>query len=204
VLILQIAKLFQGKNHLVDHNGGKGQIKEISIVFPNERFFWDINGLRDPQNLKHISDLTKEHNLNFIALSETGKSEFMRSFLKNLCVGRDFLRRTMAPKGRSGGMLVGVDLQVLDIGAIDEGDYYVKFHLCNKSHSFKWALVVVYGPAQDDEKEGFLAEMVNMCSHEQLPTMIGGDFNILRSSEEKIMTDLIIGGLSFSMLLLMG
>jgi hypothetical protein len=178
-------------------------------VFPNERFFWDINGLRDPQKLKHISDLTKEHNLNFIALSETGKSEFMRSFLKNLCVGRDFLRRTMAPKGRSGGMLVGVDLQVLDIGAIDEGDYYVKFHLCNKSHSFKsalvvvywdyyvkfhlcnkshsfkWALVVVYGPAQDDEKEGFLAEMVNMCSHEQLPTMIGGDFNILRSSKEK-------------------
>jgi hypothetical protein len=37
----------------------------------------------------------------------------------------------MAPKGRSRGMLVGVDIQVLDIGAIDEGGYYVKFHLCN-------------------------------------------------------------------------
>jgi endonuclease/exonuclease/phosphatase family metal-dependent hydrolase len=27
--------------------------------------------------------------------------------------------------------------------------------------------------------------MANMCSHENLPTMIGGDFNILRSSQEK-------------------
>jgi hypothetical protein len=91
----------------------------------------------------------------------------------------------MTSKGRSGGMVVGVDLHVLDIGAIDEEDYYVKFHLCNKSDSFKCALVVVYGPAQDDQKERFLEEMVNMCSHENLPLMIGGDFNILRSFERK-------------------
>jgi hypothetical protein len=53
--------------------------------------FWNTNGLKDPQKLKHISDLTKEHNLNFIALLETGRSEFMPSFLKNLCAGRDYL-----------------------------------------------------------------------------------------------------------------
>jgi exonuclease III len=147
--------------------------------------YWNTNGLRDPQKLKHVSYLTKEHNLNFIALSETGRSEFMPSFLKNLCAGRDYLWHTMAPKGRSGGMLVGVDLQVVDIGAIHEGDYYVKFHLCNKADSFKWVLVAVYGPAQDDQKESFLAELVNMCSHESLPFMIGDDFNIMRRSEEK-------------------
>jgi hypothetical protein len=93
--------------------------------------FWNSNGLRDPKKLKHISDLMKEHNLNFTALSKTGRSEFMPSFLKNLCAGRDFFWHTMAPICRSGGMLVRVDLQVFDIGAIDEGDFYVKFHLCN-------------------------------------------------------------------------
>jgi exonuclease III len=147
--------------------------------------FWNTNSLKDPQKLKHISDLTKEHNLNFIALSETERSEFMPSFLKNLCAWRDFLWHTMAPKGRSGGMLLGVDLQVVDIGAIDEGDFYVKFHLCNKSDSFKWALIAVYGPAQDDQEEMFLNELVNMCSHENLPILMGGDFNILRHSVEK-------------------
>jgi hypothetical protein len=73
----------------------------------------------------------------------------------------------------------------VDIGAIDERDYYVKFHLCNKANSFKWVLVVVYSPAQDNQKESFLVELVNMCSHESLPLMIGGDFNIMRRSEEK-------------------
>jgi hypothetical protein len=51
----------------------------------------------------------------------------------------------MAPKGRYGGMLVVLDMEVLHIGAIYEGDFYVKSHLCNKVDSFKWALVVVHG-----------------------------------------------------------
>jgi hypothetical protein len=85
----------------------------------------------------------------------------------------------------SGGMLLGVDLQMFDIGAIDEEDYYIKFCLCNKVDEFKWALVVVYGPAQDEHKESFLAELVNMCSHESLPLIIGGDYNILRHLSKK-------------------
>jgi hypothetical protein len=83
--------------------------------------------------------------------------------------------------------------------------YYVKFHLCNESDSFKWALIVVYGPTQDDQKEKFLAELVNMCSLENLTILMGGDFNILRhSAEKKTMIDSIIDDLSFLTLSLMG
>jgi hypothetical protein len=49
-------------------------------------------------------------------------------------------------------VLLGVDLQCFDIGSIDEGDHYIKFHISNKTDEFKWALVLVYGPAQDDWK----------------------------------------------------
>jgi hypothetical protein len=92
----------------------------------------------------------------------------MPRFLKNLCTGRGYQWHSKAPRGRSGGILLGVDLQ-----------------LCNKSNNFKWALVVVYGPTQDEHKESFLAELVNMCSHENLPLVMGGDYNILRHSSEK-------------------
>jgi hypothetical protein len=34
-------------------------------------------------------------------------------------------------------------------------------------------------------KRVFLAELVNMCSHENLPLVIGGDYNILRHPSEK-------------------
>jgi hypothetical protein len=81
--------------------------------------------------------------------------------------------------------LLGIDLDIFDIGAIDEGDFYVKFHLCNKDTDFKWALVAIYGPAQSNLKEQFIIELVHLCSHEQLPILIGGDFNMLRNHSEK-------------------
>jgi hypothetical protein len=74
-----------------------------------------------------------------------GRSEFMPRLLKNLCGGRDFLWHSKAPHGRSSGMLLGVDQQLFDIGSIDEGEFYIKFQLCNKSYGFKWALVSVMG-----------------------------------------------------------
>jgi hypothetical protein len=61
----------------------------------------------------------------------------------------------------------------------------VKLHLCNKENNFKWALVPIYGPAHVNLKEQFLTEMLHMCSHEQLPILIGEDFNILRNPREK-------------------
>ena len=85
----------------------------------------------------------------------------------------------MAPHGRSGGILLGVDLGVFDIGAIGEGDIYVKFLLRNKSDGFKFNLYTVYGPAQQQNKEVFLTELARICSHETLPYIIGGDFNIM-------------------------
>jgi hypothetical protein len=69
----------------------------------------------------------------------------------------------------------------------------IKFLLCNKADDFKWALVVVYGPAQYELKESFLAELVNMCSHERLPLLVGGDYNILRNSSEKMIVTMLDG-----------
>jgi hypothetical protein len=126
--------------------------------------------------------------LNFIAISEIERSKFMPRFLKNICAGRDYLWHCKASTGRSGGILLGVNLQCFDIGQIEEGDYYIKFRLCNKSAGFKWALIVVYGPAQADHKENFLDELVQVCSHERLPLLMGGDYNILRHPSKKVMT----------------
>jgi len=99
--------------------------------------FWNSDGFKDPKKHRFISDLAKEKDLSFIAISETGRRSFSTPFLKNLCVGRDFLWHVKEPRGRSGGILLGIDLNTFDIGAIDEGEFYVKFHLCNKIDDFK-------------------------------------------------------------------
>jgi hypothetical protein len=94
-------------------------------------------------------------------------------FKTKLCARKIFLWHCNEPKGQSSGILLGIDLDVYDIGAIDKGDYYVKFYLCNKTDYFKWALVAIYGPTQIHSKEQFLTEMVHMCSHEQLSILLG-------------------------------
>jgi endonuclease/exonuclease/phosphatase family metal-dependent hydrolase len=71
------------------------------------------------------------------------------------------------------------------MGSIDDGDFFVKFNLRDRKSDFKWVLVAVYGAAQPEFKESFLAELVQTCDNEKLPLCIGGDFNIIRNSSEK-------------------
>ena len=49
--------------------------------------------------------------------------------------------------------------------------------------------MAVYDLAQDDFKPAFLAELVRTCQQNPLPTLIGGDFNIMRHSKEKNKTN---------------
>jgi hypothetical protein len=108
-----------------------------------------------------------------------------RELLKSTEQKLKILNHCMAPHGRSGGILLGVDLSVFDIGAIAEGDFYVRFTLRCKSDGFKFVLHAIYGPAQAQNKQSFLAELANTCSKESLPYLIGGDFNIMRGPEDK-------------------
>jgi hypothetical protein len=146
---------------------------------------WNSNRFKDSRKFCFISDKTRELNLAFIAILETGRCKFSDASLKNLCAGKNFLWQCKAPQGHSWGILVGVDMDMFDIGAIEEGDYYVKFHLCNKDMYFKWALVAVYGPGHTPQNEHFFTELVHMMSHARLPILMGEDFNILRHVHEK-------------------
>jgi hypothetical protein len=87
--------------------------------------FWNSDGFKDPKKHKFVSDLTKKHQLDFIALSETIKKDFSPNALKNLCAGKEFLWHCKPPRGRSGGFLLGINLLNVDIGLIDEGDFYI-------------------------------------------------------------------------------
>jgi hypothetical protein len=60
--------------------------------------FWNCNGFADAKKYNFLLDLTKEKNLDFIALSETGRPSFSqhtlntcpRGFFADQCRRRDF------------------------------------------------------------------------------------------------------------------
>ena len=59
-----------------------------------------------------------------------------------------------------GGMLMGINQCCFEIENIEDGDYHIKFLIKNKVDGFRWALLSVYGAAQEEHKEHFLSELV--------------------------------------------
>ena len=67
--------------------------------------------------------------------------------------GKYFLWSWIDPKGRSGGILLGINPSIFDIGFISQGDYHIKFRMRNKVDGFQWNLIAVYGVAQAEQKK---------------------------------------------------
>ncbi|KAJ1265191.1 hypothetical protein BS78_08G060300, partial [Paspalum vaginatum] len=148
-------------------------------------FYWNSRGLSDLAKYPNIAEAIRNHNLDFVAVMEIGKRDMSKSNFARLSGGADFVWHCFPPRGRSGCILLRINANVHDLNFVVEGEFYIKFHLYNKFDKFKWILKAVYGPAPEEFKSPFLSELVRAWQQNPLPTFIGGDFNIMRSSKEK-------------------
>lgn len=60
----------------------------------------------------------------------------------------------------------------------------IQLNLWDKFMEVKWNLLVIYGATQEENKLSFLAELSSFCANNDEPLLIGGDFNIIRYSNE--------------------
>ena len=88
-------------------------------------------------------------------------------------------------------MLSGFRNDRFEIENFDHGEYMIGANVFDKHLKKHWSLVNVYGPAQDDFTDSFLTELSNFCFKAKYPVLMGGDFNILRSSTEKTRSSMI-------------
>jgi hypothetical protein len=98
---------------------------------------WLPNERNDLAKHPYITDAIKDHNLDFVAIMKSGKQDMQRTNLNRLSREADFSWHCLLPRGRSGGILLGVNATFLQISMIVEGDFFIKFHLCNKFNNFK-------------------------------------------------------------------
>lgn len=97
----------------------------------------------------------------------------------------DYLWKWIPSNGRSGGILVGIRLELAEVGSFTEGEFMLQLNLWDKKMKIKWNLITVYGATQDDRKEAFLDELALFYSKSKEPFIVGGDFNIIRFPHEK-------------------
>jgi hypothetical protein len=114
--------------------------------------FENSRGLKDLAKHLHIAESIRQHCLDFVAISETGKQNYLVNFLNRLSGGEDFAWISRPLRGRSGGLLVGVGTSTMEILDNSGGDFHIKLHIRNRSNNFIWSLVSVYGAAQDVHK----------------------------------------------------
>ena len=96
------------------------------------------------------------------------------SLFRKLDTHRDYLWEWIPSKGRSGGILVGINLHKYDVGSFKKGDYMIQLNLWDKENKFKWNILVVYGAAQEENKCEFLCELSRFCDSNVDPILIGG------------------------------
>src|SRR4051812_34588840 len=151
--------------------------------------FMNSRGLGDLAKHLNIAQYVRDHKLDFLAISKTGRRDFPVSVLDRLSGGMDFTWHSIPPLDRSDGILLGVLLDSMEVLAYTGGEFHIKFHIRNKDDSFIWSLVVVYGAAQEERKATFPRELVNLANNDPHPILIVGDFNLLRFPHEKAKED---------------
>jgi hypothetical protein len=82
-------------------------------------------------------------------------------------------------RGRSGGMLLGVNNSSMDVLALSDGEFHIKFHIRNKTNNFIWSLLAVYGAVQDEDKEAFVRELVDLAK-DNLHLILMGRFQFIK------------------------
>ena len=84
-----------------------------------------------------------------------------------------YLWKWLPSRGKSGGILSGVNLEVLDMGSFHEGKYLLQLTLWDKQMKQKWDFINMYGAAHEENKLEFLTELARVCSGITIPYMLG-------------------------------
>jgi hypothetical protein len=84
-----------------------------------------------------------------------------------------------------GGILLGVKEDIMQVDDWEVGEFFVAAVIQNRLDNWRWRLMTVYGPADHEKSGGFLLEIGEYCRFSVLPIIIGGDFNLIRSENDK-------------------
>ncbi|KAE8804331.1 putative anion transporter 2, chloroplastic [Hordeum vulgare] len=128
-----------------------------------------------------------DERIDIVAIQETMHTKFSLSELKPLS-SHMFAGHWLPSSGitgHSGGILLGVKDATFEVGSMDRGEFFVSMELFKRALSFKWEVIMVYGPAYHSPPASFLEELRRKVIATHLPVIVGGGINLIRSKEDK-------------------
>jgi exonuclease III len=147
--------------------------------------FWNVRGITATGRKPLIVDTINKTHATILGFQETKKEDFSASYLKSLVGVRDFAWYHLPSKGSAGGILMGVDQDVIEVISWSHLDFSVSCFMKLKSNGQTFRVITVYGSPYDEGKEAFISERHTLFVDSVIPTLIGGDFNLVRNDREK-------------------
>jgi len=135
--------------------------------------------------VRQLKELIQSTQADIVGLQETIKHDFTNSELEAIAPGGSFYWNWLAATGHSGGILLGVKNDLLEIENLEVDDFFVGVTVRHRKLNFIWDFVNVYGPANHDISPDFIQSLSRRCEKAILPLVLGGDFNLIRTIEDK-------------------
>jgi exonuclease III len=146
---------------------------------------WNMRGFGRSGRRTQLQEFIKKERLDIIFLQETMRQDFIDQELRSLVSGDLFHWHRRAAVGRSGGMLLGIRDDSFEVGAIDQGPFFLSAALFHRETKFKFEFIGVYGPADHSRSLQFLADLDSKVAACQFPVAVLGDFNLIRGAQDK-------------------
>ena len=116
---------------------------------------WIIRGMGKPARVRQLKELIQSTQADIAGLQETIKQDFTNSELEAIAPGGSFYWNWLAATGHSGGILLGVKNDLLEIENWEVDDFFVGVTVRHRKLNFRWDFVNVYGPANHDLSPDF-------------------------------------------------
>jgi hypothetical protein len=82
-------------------------------------------------------------------------------------------------------MLLGIKDDALEVGSIDQGQFFLSASILHRHSRFKFEFIGVYGPADHARLSQFLGDLETKVLSSSIPVVFLGDFNLIRGPQDK-------------------
>lgn len=146
---------------------------------------WNIRGMNKVGRIPALASRMKDNHVDFVGIIETKKDSYSPGFLKSITTRNNFSWCSLPASGSAGGILVGANSDKYFLTLVDTRKFSISVMLMDNKTGYSWKLSIVYGSPYEEGKQEFLDELHAVMASWKGPTLIGGDFNLVRFARDK-------------------
>ena len=148
---------------------------------------WNVRGLNSAARQRAVREKIEESQCSIICLQETKCPSIDANFVRSWCPRRFDQFAYVPSMGASGGLITVWNSSIFDGLLLESQQFGLIIKFTSKHNAEIWTLVNVYGPCDQQRRDAFVQWLYNLHIPFDANWLLLGDFNFLRSMENRNM-----------------